>query len=115
MVPRRPSIGRRLPIQNARLDRQLLRIAAMTVATRLLNQRGWNFEIWSHAFSSQGRQFLMCARVQQANRLQAHPILVIEVSPAPRGLTPRTFLRPNPLMQIARPQRNQMRDEREAA
>jgi hypothetical protein len=94
-------------------SRRQLRTIAVAEAIRVFRSVGWNYDIWSHAFECHGGQFLLSARIRSAHpaaiacssvgagkdreaRSVAHESMVIEVSPAPRGLTPRTLFETQP-------------------
>ena len=85
--------------------RRALRDRAVAEARAVLAAIGDSHDIWSHAFQCNGADFLLSTRVRPVHeitilaghrkflkRLPAR--LIIEVSRAPTGLTPRTLLRP---------------------
>ena len=81
---------------------------AMQEAREVLERFGGTRDIWSHAFSYGGRVWLLSTRYLVAttktvrengrSRLVCHRPgrILVEVSPSPFGLTPRTLVYPRP-------------------
>lgn len=84
---------------------RVLKRRAAAEVREILGQAGASSEIWSHSFCFEGIAFLLSTHLQPARDVghgvngrrgatrRLAPRLVIEVAPAPTGLTPRTLLR----------------------
>lgn len=97
-----------------RATRRTLKVAVVAEACRVLTAAGAGHETWSHAFRISGRHYLLATRFQPGRtmvppaqsraRSRKHRLtkilparLIIEVSPSPAELEPRTLLRPRQL------------------
>ncbi len=112
-------------------QRRAIERAAVAEASRLLDLARASPVIWSHHFRVDDQDFLLSTYVQPAREVRTArqgaklgtkaekvlpPRLVIEVSPAPRGLTHRTILREPRLPADSRTAlRHRQRDEGEAS
>lgn len=106
----RPRFGTRAE-RLKRMECRTLKATAAAEVCRILAQAGAFHNIWSHAFRVGGREFLLATHFQPARAVFAPARsrardrkrrltkmlparLVVEVSPAPPGLLPRTLLHP---------------------